>query len=164
MILRYDLNSKRNLMALNTMHMSLCISMMYYTSTMITSMNRLLEVYRINDVIVREQEKYLGDDIEKVQLDDGSLLWSMTSIEYVTNAFQNLEDTLARDGAHPLNIFGKKTGKRKFPLNYCSKLDVSPLSDDTLMIRYLQLIGVLRCEIELGRINIMAEVSVLSQH
>ena len=32
------------------------------------------------------------------------------------------------------------------------------------MSRYLQLIGVLRWAIELGRINIMAEVSVLSQH
>ena len=76
----------------------------------------------------------------------------------------NLEDTLSRDGAHPLKIFGNKAGERQFPSNYCPKLDVSPVSDNTLMSRYLQLIGVLRWAIELGRIYSMAEVSVLSQN
>ena len=88
----------------------------------------------------------------------------MTSREYVTNVIQNLEDTLARDSAQPLNIFGKKAGERTFSSNYRPKLDLSPVSDDMLMILYLQLIGVLRWQIELGRIDIMAEVSVLSQH
>ena len=83
---------------------------------------------------------------------------------YVTNEIQNLEDTLACDSAQPLNIFVKKAGERPFPSNYRLKLDVSPVSDDTLMSRYLKLTGVLRWAIELGRIDIMAEVSVLSQH
>ena len=51
-----------------------------------------------------------------------------------------------------------------FPFNYCPKLYVSLVSDNTLMSRYLQLIGVLMWEIELSRIDIMAKVSVLSQH
>ena len=75
-----------------------------------TLMNRLAEVYRLNDGIVGEPDIYLGANIEKIQLDDGSVAWSMTSSEYVTNAIQNLEDTLARDGAQPLKIFGKKSG------------------------------------------------------
>ena len=83
---------------------------------------------------------------------------------YVKNSIKKLEDTLACDGAHPLKMFGNKAGERPFPSNYCPKLDVSPVSDNTLMSRYLQLIGVLSWAIELGRIYIMAEVSVLSQH
>ena len=85
----------------------------------------------------------------------------MTSRKYVTNAVKNLEDTLARDGDQPLKIFGKKAGERPFISNYRTKLYLSPVSDNTLMSRYLQQIGVLRWAIELGRINIIAEVSVL---
>ena len=75
-----------------------------------------------------------------------------------------MEDTLACDGAQPLNIFGKKEVERPFPSNYRPELVVSLVSDNTLMSQYLQLIGVLRWSIELGRINIIEEVSVLSQH
>ena len=71
----------------------------------------------------------------------------MMSREYVTISIQNLEETLARDGAQLLDIFGNKAGERPFPSNYCPKLDVTPVSDDTLMSQYLQLIGVLRWEI-----------------
>ena len=109
-----------------------------------TFMNRLEEVYRLKDGSVGEPDRYLGDNIKKVQLYDGSVAWSMTSREYVTNAIQNLEDTLARDGAQPLNIFGNKAGERPFPPNTCPKLDVNSVSDDTSMSQYLQLIGVLR--------------------
>ena len=49
-------------------------------------MNRLVEVYRIKDGSVGEPDKYLGANIEKVKLDDGSVAWSMTSREYVINA------------------------------------------------------------------------------
>ena len=68
------------------------------------------------------------------------------------------------DGSHKLKIFGNKAGERQFPSNYCPKLDVYPVSNDTLMSRYLQLIEVLRWALELVRIDIMAEVSVLSEH
>ena len=88
----------------------------------------------------------------------------MTSREYVTNAIHNLEETCTSDSAQPLKIFGKKAGESPSTSNYRPELDVSPVSDDTLMSRYLQLIGVLRWEIELVRIDIMTEVSVLSQH
>ena len=45
-----------------------------------TFMNRLAEVYRLKYGSVVEPVRYLGANIEKVQLDDGSVAWSMTSI------------------------------------------------------------------------------------
>ena len=83
-----------------------------------TFVNRLAEVYRLKDSSVGETNRYIGANIEKVQLDDGSVAWSMKSGEYVTNSIQNLEDTLARDGAKPLMIFGNKAGERLFPSDY----------------------------------------------
>ena len=56
-----------------------------------TFLNRLAEVYRLKYGSVGETDIYLGADIENIQLDDGSLAWSMMSREYVTNAIQNLE-------------------------------------------------------------------------
>ena len=129
-----------------------------------TFMNRFAELYRLKDGSIVEPDRYLGANIEELQLDDGSVTLSMTSREYVTNAIQNLEDTLARYGAQPIKIFGKMAGERSFTSNFCPKLDVSLVSDDTLISRYLQLIGVLRWSLELGRTDIMVVVSVLSQH
>ena len=75
-----------------------------------TFINSLAEVYRLKDGSAGEPDRYLGANIEKVQLDDGSVAWSTTSREYVTNAIQNLEYTLNLDGAQQLKIFGKKAG------------------------------------------------------
>ena len=113
-----------------------------------TFMKFLSEVYRLKDGSVGEPDRYLGANIEEVRLDDGSVAWSMTSRDYVTNEIQNLEDMLARDGDQPLKIFGKTAGESPFPLNYRPKLYVSTVSDDTLTSRYLQLVGVLRWAIK----------------
>ena len=56
-----------------------------------TFMNRLAEVYRLKDGNVGEPDRYLGANIEIVQLYDSSVAWSMTNREYVTNTIQNLE-------------------------------------------------------------------------
>ena len=45
------------------------------------------------------------------------------------NEIQNLEDTVDREGAQPLKIFGKKAGEIPFPSNYPTESDVSPVSE-----------------------------------
>jgi hypothetical protein len=47
---------------------------------------------------------------------------------------------------------------------YQPELDVTDELDSELLSRYSQLIGILRWMVELGRINIYHEVSVLSQY
>ena len=127
-------------------------------------MNALEKIYRLKENSTGEPGRYLGSNIEKVQLKNGDITWSMHSKEYVQNAIRNLEEILQNDGAAPLKIFGKRAGERPFPSNYRPELDVSPVLNDVLSNRYLQLIGILRWAVELGRIDIMVEVSVLSQH
>ena len=41
---------------------------------------------------------YLGGDIEKFQLPDGSSAWSMTSCSYVKSAVETVRVLLAEDG------------------------------------------------------------------
>ena len=63
-----------------------------------------------------------------------------------------------------MRTYGKKAGERPFPLNYRPEVDVSPELGETLHTHFLQLIGILRWSIELGRVDIITEVSTLSQH
>ena len=126
-------------------------------------MKQLEEQYRLKDG-AEVPKRYLGANIDKVQLQDGTIAWSMSSYEYVKSAINNLEQQLERDKAPPLKTYGKRSGERPFPVQYRPEIDTTPELGDELANRYLQLIGVLRWAIELGRIDILTEVSVLSQH
>ena len=61
-----------------------------------------------------------------------------------------------------LSHFG--TGLRPYPASYRPEMDVTPTLDEEMTNRFQQLIGILRWSIELGRIDILTEVSCLSQH
>eukprot|EP00957_Ditylum_brightwellii_P000573 44467-Ditylum_brightwellii.AAC.1 len=50
------------------------------------------------------------------------------------------------------------------PYNYKPELDSSEYLNDTMANHYLQLVGILRWAVELGRIDIATEVSVMLQH
>ena len=53
----------------------------------------------------------------------------------------------------------KTTARNPFPTGYKSELDVTPELNDELGSRFLQLIGILRWAIELGRLDIFVELS-----
>lgn len=126
-------------------------------------MNQLEVQYRLKDK-AEIPGRYLGANIDKVQLHDGTLAWSMSSHEYLTNAIANLEEQLVQDKASPLKTYGNRSGERPFPITYRPEIDVSPELDDEVANRHLQLIGVLRWSIEIGRMDIITEDSVMSQH
>jgi hypothetical protein len=126
-------------------------------------MSQLEQHYRLKDK-AEAPERYLGANIERVQLSDGTNAWSMSSHEYLKNSIENLEKDLQNGNLPPLSKFGKRSGERPFPKEYRPEMDVSPELNDESGNKYLQLIGILRWGIELGRIDIITEVSVLSQH
>ena len=85
----------------------------------------------------------------------------MGSRTYVKNAVKIVEALIAEDDP---DAKLKSTARNPFPTGYKPELDVTPELNDELGSRYLQLIGILRWAIELGRIDIFVEVSQLSQH
>jgi hypothetical protein len=58
----------------------------------------------------------------------------------------------------------KSTARNPFPRGYKPKLDVTPELNDELQLRFLQLIGILRWAIKLGRLDVFVKVSKLFQH
>jgi hypothetical protein len=99
--------------------------------------------------------------MEKVQLPNGKVKWSMGSKTYVKNAIRVVEALIMEDDPEAkLN----STTRNPFPSGCKPELDVTPELNDELGSRFLQLIGILRWAIELGRLNIFVKVSQLSQH
>ena len=85
----------------------------------------------------------------------------MNCIEYLKGAILNV-DNLFKENELSLKVYGD--GKRTYPFSYRSEIDVISELDAKLMNRFQQFIGVLRQAIKLGRINILIEVSCLSQY
>jgi hypothetical protein len=88
---------------------------------------------------------------------DGREVWATSPRDYVKNAIKTVESLLEEDGE---GYVLKNKVKNPFPMNFRPELDVS----DELSSHYLQLIGIVRWAIELGRIDIFHEVSLLSQY
>ena len=57
-----------------------------------------------------------------------------------------------------------KKAENPFKMGYDPELDTSPELDPDAVSYYLTIIGILRWMVELGRIDIITEVSLLSSH
>ena len=84
-------------------------------------MGRLNDIYRLKDG-TGEPDRYLGANVEKVQLEDGRMAWSMTCTDYLKGAIQNV-DTILKEDKTALKSFG--SGHRPYPSNYRPELDTS---------------------------------------
>jgi hypothetical protein len=105
---------------------------------------------------------YLGAEISKYQLGDGKSRWSMSSTRYVKNAIKTVEELLEKDGRTLRKC--NKAGKQPLPNGYRPELEATDELNEELSSRYLQLIGILRWAVELGRIDIYTEVAIMSQY
>jgi hypothetical protein len=127
-------------------------------------MDAIGQAYRIKEGSLGPPTRYLGADISKFQLSNGEEYWSMSARSYVKNAVKNLEETLQSEGETLSDYTTKKQSERPYSVNYRPELDVSALLGDEMVSRYLNLIGVLRWACELGRVDILFEVSVMSSY
>ena len=102
---------------------------------------------------------YLGGKVRQVKLDNGRKCWGYSSSQYVQNAVKNVEEFLAKRGSKlPMR------GKNPIVTGYRPEVDVTPPLEPALASYYQSLIGILRWIVELGRIDICCEVSLLSSH
>ena len=123
-------------------------------------MDALNMIYRLKEGF-GPPDQYLGANIEKAQLKDGLVVWSTNCVDYLKSAIENVDDSLRVDKTALKNY-----GDWHKPYSYIFRplLDVTEELGEELTNRYQKLIGVLGWSIELGRIDILTEVSFLSQH
>ena len=123
------------------------------------TMQGIQKKFKLKDDKIEEPDIYLGAGLEKMVTAQGVECWTMSSDKYCKAAVANMETALAKKGK-------KMPGKCVTPMssNYRPELDVTEeLKADGLQF-YQECIGVLRWAVEIGRIDILLEVSLMSSH
>jgi hypothetical protein len=124
-------------------------------------LQKLSSFYKFNVSSIGPPTRYLGANVSRVTIpgdDSCNEFWALSSRSYVQNAVKNVREMLQHEGGL------KNSAKTPFMSGYRPELDVTDKLDNDLASRYSQLIGILQWMVELGRIDIYYELSVLSQY
>ena len=122
-------------------------------------MATIAQVYTIKAGSEKEPDQYLGATVRKWKLGEGQFCWGMSSSNYVKEAVRVVKLKLkAQEARLPARC------QTPISFGYRPELDVTAYLDDEQTNYYQSLIGILRWAVELGRIDIAYEVSLLSSH
>ena len=124
--------------------------------------NELRRYFHLKEESIGPSTVYLGSRVRKVQLENGVWAWSFSSSQYVQSAVKNVEEYVGKSENSHLKILSK--AETPLMTSYRSELDVSPELTPRDSAYYQSLIGILRWIVELGRIDIGLEVSMMSSH
>ena len=113
--------------------------------------------FKLKEKSIGPPKVYLGGKLSEVKLANGAKAWAFSSSQYVQEAVRNVETFLAtKEEKLPT-----KAGA-PFATNYRAEIDESEELDPQQASYFQSLIGVSRWIVELGRVDICAEVSMLS--
>ena len=118
----------------------------------------VMEHYDLKGDKFEKPDRYLGANIEEFEFDDGHKAWSMSSYDYVRSACDVVKGLAEKHG------YKMRKVDRPMPQSYRAELDTTPECNAKETSVYQQLIGMLRWATELGRIDILYEVLILSQY
>ena len=131
-------------------------------------MEKIKNVYPVAEKSIGPPSVYLGANIQKLDSNTPNKeCWGASAEQYVREAVKNVKARLKQDGF----VFNKKLSDPNYspdsPFSnkqYRPELDTTQECNDEQTNFYQNLLGVLRWIIELGRIDINFEVSVLSHY
>ena len=115
--------------------------------------------FELKEESIGPPKLYLDGHMRKVELANGAKEWAFSSPQYVQTAVKNVEEYLHTKGI-------KLPSKAETPIrtSYRPEIDVSPELCPVDAAYYQSLIGILRWMVELGRIDICLETSMMSSH
>ena len=115
--------------------------------------------FELKEASIGPPDIYLGGKVSTVQLEKGMNAYSFSSSQYVKNAIENVEKYVNEKGT-------KLPCRANTPLspNYRPEVDVTDELEPADAAYYQSLIGILRWMVELGRVDITCEVSMMSSH
>jgi hypothetical protein len=124
------------------------------------TMDFLSSRYTMKEGSVKEPDSYLGAEVRKFQIPGVEKpRWAMSSDLYVQRAIADVETELSKT-----NQYLKAKVTTPMVVGYRAELDVSMELDPRRANYYQGLIGVLRWIVELGRVDILMPVSILSRY
>jgi hypothetical protein len=122
---------------------------------------KLDEYFKMKEGSIQVPTFYLGANLKKTVLPNGMVAWGMSSSKYVQSVVQNVQEYLA---ALPGDQKLLKKASGPFAGGYKPDLDESPELYSIRVNFYQSQIGTLHWCVELGCIDIITEVSMLSTH
>ena len=125
--------------------------------------NEMGKYFELKQESIGPPKLYLGGHLRLVQLDNGVQAWAFSSSQYVQAAVKNVEEWVAKEENKKRWKLPKKADT---PLvtSYRPEMDVSPALSTQEASYYQSLVGILRWIVELGRVDICLEVSMMSSH
>jgi hypothetical protein len=121
-------------------------------------MDEVKSLFKFKNDSVAPPETYLGAKLQNKQI-NGTKCWTMSSVDYINAAVTNVEEKLAKTNK-------KLPLKALTPMNstFVPELDNSEELGPDEVQYFQELIGILRWATEIGRVDILFEVSLLSQY
>lgn len=125
-----------------------------------TIMDEIQTRFTIKNNKVKEPSSYLGAKLENKDL-NGRYMWTITSINYINAAITYVDQLI-----EGVRWKMPKETKATTPVqsNFVPELDGSLELNDKDHNYYQELIGILQWAVEIGRVNILHEVLLLSQY
>lgn len=121
-------------------------------------MEEIKTTFKFKNDEVAPPVTYLGARLQYKEI-NGAKCWTMSSVDYVNAAVKNIEEKLAKDNKKlPLKAITPMNS------NFVPELDDSEELGPEETQYFQELIGILRWATEIGRVDILFEVSILSQH
>jgi hypothetical protein len=128
------------------MYVDDCLIVSHQPSRIISTLENEYE-YKLKGV--GEPKRYLGAEIEKYRLPDGSNAWYMSARLYLQQAITEVE----RQFGNLLKIFKPSTLDVPIQPGSHPELDDTPFLEEYVVQLHQSYIGVLRWAVELGRID-----------
>ena len=123
---------------------------------------RIDKYFKLKPESIGDPDMYLGAKLRQHQAENGMWCWTLSPAKYVQEAVRNcvkhLKDKLNGKYTMP------KGPANPFPMKYEAEIDISPECDEDEANYFQSIIGVLRWTVEIGRVDISTEVSILSSY
>jgi hypothetical protein len=114
--------------------------------------------FKLKEASIGPPDIYLGGKMRQVVMENGVKAWSFSSSQYVQEAVNNVHKYLTDRGKK----FPSKAPGAAMKNDYRPEVDQTDELSPTDAAYYQSLIGILRWIVELGRVDICCEVSMLS--
>ena len=121
-------------------------------------MKEIQRAFKFKNDLIKPPEFYLGAKLQEKVINERKV-WTMTSKDYIKLAIDNLETQLKKRNM-------KLPSRSTTPMvsEYIPELDISEeLCPDDITF-FQELIGILRWAVEIGRVDILTELSMLSTY
>ena len=123
------------------------------------TMKGIQHKFKLKDDKIAEPENYLGTGLSKMVTSNVRTCCSMSPEKYCKAAVLNVELKLSEEGKRLPTKF-----KTPLKIGYFPDLDVSQELKEDGVQYYMDLIGVLRWVVEIRRVDILYETSIMSTH